>query len=242
MATTPVQPVDTAPVEDSGSAEDLAQLAIALHDEPTVTDTVDRVLEYAVAALDCDYAGVIFVHAKKRVETAAATDPLIEKLDLIQLECGEGPDVEVLDSPAGPYGVLVTDTHSDYRWPNWANRVATHGIRSLISVRMYTSATTVGTLNLYDREPNKFSLGDVELAHLLARHAAVALAAARTAENLWQAVDARKLIGQAQGILMERYSLNADKAFAVLMRYSQQKNVKLRDVAQRLVDDRQLMD
>jgi GAF domain-containing protein len=227
---------------ESGSAEDLAQLAIALHDEPTVTHTVDRVLEYAVGALDCDYAGVIFVHAKKRVETAAATDPLIEKLDLIQVECGEGPDVDVLEGPLGPLGVLVTDTETETRWPNWANRVSSFGIRSLISVRMYTSATTVGTLNLYDREPHKFGIGDVELAHLLARHAAVALAAARTTENLWQAVDARKLIGQAQGILMERYSLDADKAFAVLMRYSQQKNIKLRDVAQHLVDDRKLLD
>lgn len=224
--------------EMATGAEGFAQLAIALHDEPTLTDTVDMVLEYAVSTLSCDYAGVNFVHARSRVETAAATDPLIHLLDQIQLECGEGPDVDVL---AGPWARLVTDTHTERRWPVWADRVAAHGIRSLISVRMYTSATTVGTLNLYDREPNKFSLEDQEIAHLLARHSAVALATARTTENLWQAVDARKLIGQAQGILMERYTLNADQAFAVLMRYSQQNNVKLKDVAQNLVDDRELM-
>lgn len=221
----------------SGGAEELAQLAIALHDEPTVTETVEMVLEYAVQALDCDYAGVIFVHGRSRVETAAATDPLIEKLDLVQIECGEGPDLDVL---VGPLGVLVTDTQTETRWPNWARRVASYGIRSLISIRMYTSATTVGTLNLYDREPHCFDDRDQEVAHLLARHAAVALASARTTENLWQAVDARKLIGQAQGILMERYALNADQAFAVLMRYSQQRNVKLKDVAQHLVDGREL--
>lgn len=226
-------------VRTSGAAEELAQLAITLHDEPTVDETVDRVLEYAVRALGCDYAGVIFVHARSRVETAAATDPLIEKLDLIQLECGEGPDLDVLD---GLVGIHVSDTDTETRWPNWAKRVSSFGIRSLISVRLYTSATTVGTLNLYNREPNLFTVEDEQVAHLLARHAAVALAAARTTENLWQAVDARKLIGQAQGILMERYSLNADQAFAVLMRYSQQKNVKLRDVANNLVVDRELME
>ena len=226
-------------VKTSGAAEELAQLAIKLHDEPTVDETVDSVLEYAVRALACDYAGVIFVHARSRVETAAATDPLIEKLDLIQLECGEGPDLDVLD---GLVGIHVSDTETETRWPNWAKRVSAFGIRSLISVRLYTSATTVGTLNLYNREPNLFTVEDEQVAHLLARHAAVALAAARTKENMWQAVDARKLIGQAQGILMERYSLNADQAFAVLMRYSQQKNVKLRDVANNLVVDRELME
>jgi GAF domain-containing protein len=221
------------------NAEDLAQLAIALHDEPTVTDTVDKVLAFAVDALGCDYAGVTFVHAKSHVETAAATHPIVEQLDLIQASCGEGPDVGVRD---GPVGVLVTDTQVETRWPVWAGQVADLGIRSLISMRMYTSATTVGTLSLYDHQAQKFGLDDQEIAHLLARHAAVALAAARTTENLWQAVDARKLIGQAQGILMERYTLTADQAFAVLMRYSQQKNIKLRTVAQHLVDDRELID
>ena len=225
--------------DEPGTAEDLAQLAISLHDEPGVIETVDKVLEYAVQALDCDYAGVIFVHARSRIETVAATDPLIEKLDLVQLECAEGPDLDVL---VGPLAVLVSDTHAEMRWPNWARRVASYGIRSLMSIRMYTSETTVGTLNLYDREPHRFSIEDQELAHLLARHAAVALATARKTENLWEAADARKLIGQAQGILMERYSLTDDQAFSVLMRYSQQKNIKLRDVAQHLVVERKLID
>jgi AmiR/NasT family two-component response regulator len=55
-----------------------------------------------------------------------------------------------------------------------------------------------------------------------------------------EAVDARKLVGQAMGILMERFDLDADRAFAVLQRYSQNGNVKLRDVAQQLIDTRKL--
>lgn len=228
---------EKARIEAPGDAEALAQLAIDLHDEPSVTKTVDMVLEYALRALDCEYAGVVFLHGGSRVETAAATDPLVEKLDQVQVECGEGPDLDVL---LGPLGVLVSDTQTETRWPKWAGRVSSYGIRSVLTIRMYTSATTVGTLNFYDGRPQCFDHRDQEVAHLLARHAAVALASARTTENLWMAVDARKLIGQAQGILMERYSLNVDQAFAVLMRYSQQKNVKLKDVAQHLVDGREL--
>lgn len=218
-------------------AEEFAELAIKLHDEPTVDETVDRVLQYALKAVDCQYAGVIFVHGRSRVETAAATDPLIEALDAIEMACGEGPDIDVL---ADRYSVLVSDTLAERRWPTWAARVASQGIRSLLSVRLYTSASTIGTLNLYDSRPNRFDVNDQEVAHVLARHAAVALAAARTAENLWQAVDARKLVGQAQGILMERYQLTADQAFAVLMRYSQDNNLKLAAVAEGLIQKREL--
>ena len=75
------------------------------------------------------------------------------------------------------------------------------------------------------------------VAHVLARHAAVAIGAARKEQHLWQAVDARKRIGQAQGILMERYDLTEDKAFAVLLRYSQDRNIKLRLVADQLVEN-----
>jgi GAF domain-containing protein len=217
--------------------EDFARMALELHGEGSVHETVDRVLEYALKAVHADYAGVVFVHHNRRVETSAATDPLVAELDKIQVECGEGPDIDLL---ADRYSVIVSDTHAEQRWPTWAKRVAEAGVRSLLSVRLYTSSSTVGMLNLYDREPDKFDVSDQEVAHVLARHAAVALASARQTENLWQAIDARKRVGQAQGILMERFDLNEDQAFAVLMRYSQNNNIKLREVAERLVTTRDL--
>lgn len=217
--------------------EEFAQMALELHANEDVARTVDGVLEYALKAVNCHYAGVIFVHGKSRVETAAATHPLVAELDRLQLECGEGPDIDVLEDR---FSLIVADTHTDRRWPKWAKAVAEAGIRSLLSVRLYTSSTTVGTLNLYDEQPARFDVADQEIAHVLARHAAVALSTAMKTENLWQAIDSRKLVGQAQGILMERYGLNGDQAFAVLMRYSQDKNIKLRAVAEMLIETRSL--
>ena len=222
--------------ERDGFAEEFAELALALHDE-TVEETVEKVLEFTLKAIGCDYAGVIFVHGKHNIETAAATDPIVAKLDAMQMEVGEGPDVSVI---ADRLGVIVSDTRSESRWPNWAARVYDAGIRSLISVRMYTDEETIGTLNAYSQHPDAFDLDDQAVAHVLARHAAVALGNARKIENLWLAVDARKRIGQAQGILMERFDLTADQAFAVLLRYSQDNNMKLRVVADRLVETREL--
>lgn len=217
--------------------EEFAQMALELHANGSVTETVDRVLEYALKAVSCDYAGVVFMHGKSRVETTAATHPLVPDLGKLQLECGEGPNLDVLEDR---FGLIVADTHEETRWPTWARAIADVGIRSMLSVRLYTSSTTIGSLNLYDEEPRKFDVADQEIAHVLARHAAVALSAARQTENLWQAIDSRKLVGQAQGILMERFDLNGDQAFAVLARYSQDKNIKLRAVAEMLVETRNL--
>lgn len=225
----------TIPAESA--AEEFAQLAIALHDGPSVEETVEMVLSFGLKATGADHAGVIFVHGKQRVETAAATDPIVATVDAIQMQVGEGPDVSVLEDRLS---VVVADTFTDTRWPLWAEQVASAGIRSLLSVRMYTSETIVGTLNLYSLRPDAFDVDDQDVAHILARHAAVALASARKMANLWQAVDARKRIGQAQGILMERFDLDADQAFAVLLRYSQDNNIKLRAVADRLVETRTL--
>jgi GAF domain-containing protein len=217
-------------------AEEFAELALTLHDV-TVEETVEKVLEFTLKAIGCDYAGVIFVHGRNHIETAAATDPIVAKLDAMQMEVGEGPDVSVL---ADRLSVIVSDTRTETRWPAWATQVAEAGVRSLLSVRMYTDDETIGTLNAYSNRPDAFDVDDQAVAHVLARHAAVALGSARKIENLWLAVDARKRIGQAQGILMERFDLTADQAFAVLLRYSQDNNLKLRVVADRLVETRQL--
>jgi len=218
-------------------ADEFAELALTLHEGTSLEDTIDRVLEFAVKALSCSYAGVILVHQKSRVETVAATHPIVEDLDRIQLEAGEGPDLELIaDRP----GVLVDDVRSEERWPRWTRAVAETGVRSMLGTRLYTTGSVIGSLNFYDTEAGRFGPEDVDVAHMLARHAAVAMASARDTEHLHRAIDARNLIGQAQGILMERFDLDADQAFAVLRRYSQDNNVKLHVVAERLTGTRQL--
>lgn len=226
-------------MRDANTADELAELALSLHEEDGFASTADRLLELAVKELDCASAGVILVHAKQRIETVAATHPVVAGLDALQLSCGRGPD---LDVPGDPLGVVVTDAGTDDRWPEWSAGLAAAGFHSMLGTRLSTSARTIGSLNLYDAEAGRFDGDDLEVAGLLARHAAVALDNARTTDNLRRAIDSRHLIGLAQGILMERFSLDADDAFGVLRRYSQDGNVKLHTVAERVVASRRLPD
>ncbi|MCL8252177.1 anti-sigma factor antagonist [Aeromicrobium fastidiosum] len=113
-------------------------------------------------------------------------------------------------------------------------------MRSVVSVRLHTDDRTIGALNLYSRTAGSFTTSDVAIAMTFARHASIALASSEEIFHLKIAVDSRKVVGQAQGILMERFGIGGDRAFDVLRRYSQTSNVKLSVVAQRVVDERRL--
>ena len=155
----------------------------------------------------------------------------------------DGLDVALVTALRERTAILIRDTDTDGRWPEWAAKVSALGVRSVLDVPLATgdaTRQTVGVLGLYSPLPDAFTEDDQAIAHILARHASVAVASARHEETMAQAVDARKLVGQAMGILMERFDVDADRAFAILKRYSQDTNTKLRDVAQHLIDTRKL--
>lgn len=220
-----------------GSAGVFAQLAVDLHGSAGVTETVDMVVQFALDALDCTHAGVVFAKRGRHAEVAAVTDPALVGIYLDQAAAGDGPLVTAL---TGLQTVKIRDTTTDERWPDWIGRVRELGVRSVLDVPMNVSDHTVGVLGLYSSRTDAFDVDDEAIAQILARHAAVALATARHEEALTKAVDARKLVGQAMGILMERHNLDSDQAFAVLRRYSQATNTKLRLIAQELIDTRTL--
>ena len=119
---------------------------------------------------------------------------------------------------------------------------AARGIRSLLALGLGADGA-LGALNLYARHPFAFAVGDRAKGLVLAGLAGVAMSVAeaheedvRRADHLRQALNTREVIGQAQGILMERERITADQAFDILRRASQNLNVKLREVAQELVD------
>jgi GAF domain-containing protein len=217
---------------------DFADMSLTLLEEPDVAETLDQIVEYARDCLACDYAGIHIVRSGE-IETAAATDEVIRQADKAQAELGEGPCLQAVWDKTT---FVVDDTSTDSRWPSFAPIAHQLGLHSILSIRLHTTAQTLGALNFYCTEARKFDDDDVSLAHVFAQHASVALAVAKREEGLRLAIDARHLIGQAQGILMERYGLSADKAFAVLRRYSQDNNVKLRIVAERIIETRRLPD
>lgn len=225
---------------ETPAVDGFAALAHSLSSAPGVDETLDRIVELAVHALGCHFAGVTYANARTgEVETGAASHDVVRAGDAAQYEVREGPCLQAMQDAAT---YLVHDTVIDPRWPRWGRRAEQLGLRSVIGVRLLDDGDTMGALNLYAGHPHAFTEPDVGVAEVYAAHASVALGAAREESHLRRAMDSRHLVGMAQGILMDRYGLDPQQAFAVLRRYSQQHNIKLRHVAEQLVETRVLPD
>jgi GAF domain-containing protein len=216
----------------------VADAARTLAAEPTLQQTLDRVVELAVQMVEgAESAGVSLVR-RGRIDSPAVSDPTVARGDALQYELGEGP---CLDAIRDMSIVRSPDVVADGRWPRWAPTVARElGVRSMLCVQLYTSDSAHGALNLYATTRDAFGEEDHHLATTFAAVAAAAISAARTEEQLQSAVQTRTLIGQAQGIIMERYRLSDARAFAVMSRVSQDSNVKLVDVARQIVRTRRI--
>jgi GAF domain-containing protein len=215
----------------------LSELAAVVVDGDNVDATAERVVLLAMDTIECEFGGLLVQRPKGRLESMAVSAPVVAQADLLQHELREGPCVAASWDDDIYWS---RDIGRDARWPNWGPKVAALGFGGLLAVRMGSDKGSVGLLNLYSSRVRQFSHEERAFAHLFASQAASALLAANQIATLRQAVDSRTLIGQAQGILMERYQLDAEQAFAVLRRYSQTHNVKLRAVAEELVESREL--
>ncbi|WP_405059256.1 GAF and ANTAR domain-containing protein [Kribbella sp. NBC_01505] len=221
---------------DFSSAEAFARLASELQTVDGIEETVEAVVQFALQALSCQFASVVLIAQGRRPEVLASTDPGLAELYREQIDTGDGP---LLTAILNGTVVHMPDVPNETRWsPELIGRLTVAGIQSALHLPLTVSGRSHAVLNVYGAAA--FTTDDLAVAHILARHAAVAIASARHQQTMLQAVDARKLVGQAMGILMERYDLDGDRAFEVLRRYSQDNNRKLRDVAQELIDTRKL--
>lgn len=179
-----------------------------------------------------DYASIGVTHAGDSA-TVGATDPLALKADSLQHELGEGPCVAAVSHSAV---VQSADVANDSRWPTYAARVAELGIHAQAGLPIRSAGKTLGALNLYATRCGAFDPGDLALAAGYAAQAATAMQLRRRVETLTEAVTSRSIISQAIGLVMERYTLDEDRAMDYLVRASQTSNVKLRQVARELLE------
>jgi GAF domain-containing protein len=227
---------DTGGVDVAGQ---LAEIAGVLLSPSTVTQTLSRVVTYAIAAIDgCDEAGLC--QTADELAGAERRSSLLDELESLQTSLGEGPCIDAL---AGADSIYVADLMDDTTWPEFGPAAVAAGLRSALAYRLFAGPETLGALQLFARLPGAFNATERAQGLLFAAHAGMALKVAMSqelqeqrAENLQAAMASREVIGQAQGILMERERITADQAFQLLRHASQRLNVKLRDVAQALVD------
>jgi GAF domain-containing protein len=221
--------------EGARIADRLATAAREINAARDLASTLDAIVHVAVRSLPgIDHAGISLTHRGGQIETRAGTGRLVWDLDALQHALGEGPSLHAV---AMQQLTVVDNLVSERRWPRYVAGALEHGLTAHLSVRLYVEDETLGCLNLYSTERETIDPDMVCAAVLFATHAALALGRARRDEELTAALDSRRVIGMALGLVMERFSLDQERAFEYLTRVSQQTNVKVRDIAQEMVEN-----
>jgi GAF domain-containing protein len=220
-------------VHEHRLADQLSDLARSLQGEEDIDDTLDAIVHAAVGTVPgARHASISVVRGRREVRTRASTDELPRAVDHAQYDTGQGP---CLDTLYEQETVRVPDLRAEQRWPDFARRAVELGMHSMLSVQLFVDGDDLGALNLHSEQVDGFGDESEHVALLFAAHAAVAMAGAQQQDHLRQALRTRELIGQATGVLIERFKITGDQAFRLLVRASQHTNRKLRDVAEELV-------
>ena len=221
---------------DVNLAVRMAEMARAVAVPTLAEDIFAEVTSAAVELIPgVKTAGILLITKGGKFESHGATDELPHELDELQYLLKEGPCMEAaLDEVV----VRTDDFRTETRWPAYSAAVQKLGVLSGMSFKLYTHQRTAGALNLFGFEPTAWDSERQTIGTVLAAHAAAAIMSQRQGDQLHSAVATRDRIGQAKGIIMERFNVDDVRAFNMLRQLSQEANEALTDIAQRVIDTR----
>lgn len=228
---------------DDGAMSELAADLADVAEQIAVADTLESASLVAAEAAcrlvpGVEQASISLAHRGKGIDTLAATAPMVISADLAQVETGQGPCINAAwkDRVA-----RLDDTSTDSTWPAFSARAHDLGVGSMLSFQLSLDDDQdddderIGALNCYNSRPRAFTLECVRIGLLLSVHVSVGVSNAERVAHMRRALQTRDVIGQAKGMLMVRYAVGPDEAFAMLVRQSKDTNTPLREVAGQLV-------
>jgi GAF domain-containing protein len=223
---------------------ELTALAGVVLAQKDLSATLDEICRIAVRAIPTAQGASLTMFGERGPDAVAASDDWAKTLDETQYIEHEGP---CLDAARTGQIFRVRDLKEESRWPSYAPRALELGARSMVSLPLTVEAKVLGALNLYNRDVDAFDPESVSVAEIIAGHAGLASQVAATlfrhrelGEGLQQAMQSRATIEQAKGILMARHAVTADAAFELLRSASSHRNVKLRVLAEQVVESGEL--
>jgi transcriptional regulator with GAF, ATPase, and Fis domain len=222
---------------EGGVIREVAELVQHLQqqgDADLDTVLVELTQSAASAMPGAQHAGITVASRNGKVRTAAATDRYPALLDEIQQRHEQGP---CLSAAWEHHVIRIDDMLLENRWPAYCQEVARETpIRSVMSFQLFADHREMGALNFYAEQPRAFDNEAAEMGLILATHTAVAWTMVRRDEQFRSALASRDIIGQAKGMIMERFKIDAVQAFELLKRLSQSSNTALAVVARQLVE------
>jgi transcriptional regulator with GAF, ATPase, and Fis domain len=214
----------------------VAHAVLEMTRERSLTAAMERVVAMVTEVVSAADAAAVMLWTRSLPAGPVTTDEAVQELVDRHLAIGSTPALSVCETGRAVYSA---DLSRETRWPAFSADMATSlGIHSVLAVPLAIDKTLLGTLAIYAKTVDAFDPEDREVAEVVAIHATAALADALERQHLSQGLATRTVIGQATGIVMQQFGIDATTAFAVLRRLSQHHNEKVRDLAARIVDTR----
>jgi GAF domain-containing protein len=200
---------------------------------------LQQVVDAAKALFKAEGAGLMLLGEGEALRWVTATDARAQTLEAAQERLGEGPCVEAFHQHAVQH---VSDSAAEERWPELARVLRHDGVHAVLSVPVELAQGTVGTLNVYLREPREWDHSEVNAAEIYGRLVGSLLGSALAAElkgqlieQLQWALEHRMLIEQAKGVLMGREDISADAAYQRIRSVARSSRRPVAEVARTVV-------
>lgn len=226
-------------ISRSGESQHLQEVldlveAIACRDEVDVESVLRSIndvnVRFVPGAL---HAGITMLDRSGAISSVGATHTHPRLLDDVQRETNEGP---CLSAASTGHTIRIDDLATEQRWPHFtAEALPRTSVRSVLSFRLFHAKSLLAALNFYAPSTGVFSEDSLEHGLIASAHTVLAWNVLRRERQFRDAVASRDVIGQAKGILMERYGITAFGAFDLLKQLSQDSNTRLIDVAGQVV-------
>jgi hypothetical protein len=212
-------------------AEALSVAAQQLHETSTSHHTLRTAVRLAVHLLPgAEHADISVIERESRRRTLAWTD------EVVRTAAALGPDADQRGHWGDLWTAPVARIEDSAAGDDGQGRsLSGLGLRSVLSMRLRAERRRLTVLTVYAPEPGAFDESATRIGRLFTTQVGIALDSVTVREQLTEAMRTRDLIGQATGILMGRLDIDAAEAFDSLVRASQRENVKLRDIARRIV-------
>jgi GAF domain-containing protein len=228
-------------VRESLLVRTFAELADTLVDDFDVVDLLTLLADRCVELLDVVAAGLMLASVDGELRVLASSSDAVRVVELFELQAEQGPCLECYRS-----GETVSHERlraGDTRWPQFSPRALEAGFRSVLAVPMRLRGETIVALNLFRADEGSLNDADVAAAQAFADVATIAILQHRAVsqaqvlnEQLTNALNSRVVIEQAKGMVAERLGLDMEQSFNRLRGYSRTNNLRLADVAARVIE------
>lgn len=221
-------------IDDERFSRTMADFARSMTSDTDTETTLRRLTDAAVELVPgAECADILMVTGESKFESHASTSDLPRRMGELQASLREGPCVDAAMEADVAYSA---DLRTEKRWPRYAAGAVEEGVLSTLSFRLFTHGKESAALNLFAGRSNAFDAEAFHIGGVLASHASIAVLASRKELQFKSALASRDLIGQAKGMLMERFGIDSDSAFRTIVRLSQETNTPLARVAARIVE------